>query len=142
MNLNFWAEKERFLRILKRKLYLDDLNFRAKNYVWHTVDTNFGQKFNFQNIKKIVNLNFWAEKQRFLRIFESKIYLDNLNFRAKNRGFFFVDNWQFLTCKFKFRNQYLTFFFQFLTGKFKFTILFISLKIEFLDTECQLIVFP
>ena len=60
------------------------------------------------NIWKELWIEFWAENRWFWEFFMP--VMDNLNFRAKNRGVFFVDNWQFLTCKFKFRNQYLTFF--------------------------------
>ena len=42
------------------------------------------QKFNFSEKFNFVNLDLWADKQRFLRIFKCQVYLDNLNFRPKN----------------------------------------------------------
>ena len=91
------------------------------------------------NIWKELWIEFWAENRWFWEFFMP--VMDNLNFRAKNRGFF-CRQLTIFSVQIQVQKSISHFFFQFLTGKFKFTILFISLKIEFLDTECQLIVFP
>ena len=103
-------------------------------------------KIQFSEKFKIVNLNFTAKKQWFLKIFKCHFYLDNLNFRAKivilcqyrtknNWKLLNFDNFWREISKSK-RNQCVIFIIidWFLAQKFKFTILLFFLKNEFLDT--------
>ena len=59
---------------------------------------------------KILNLNFYAKKSYFLRIFKGKNYLNKLNFCAKNHDFDQKQNYQKLE---------IIEFEQFLARKFK-----------------------
>ena len=109
VNFDFWVENQWFLRILKGQFYLDNLNFRAKN-------CDFVQ--NLQSLKDCWIWQFLAWKFKFWLIeitiiivdnFKGQLYLDNLNFRAKNRNFVKVKYcriWQFLLRKLKFTLWY------------------------------------
>jgi len=51
-------------------------------------------KIQFTGKFKILNINFYAKKLYFLRIFKGKNYLNNLNFCAKNHDFDQKQNYQ------------------------------------------------
>ena len=79
----FAPKVSRFLKSLSNYL-----NFRAKSYFWIFAPKSISFDFSRhkeKNLKKLKNLNFCA-KIRFEKMFlRQKIFLNNLNFYAKNK---------------------------------------------------------